>query len=248
VPRQTDLLPARRRPSTWAWLVTGSAVVVAGCALALFAWWLASSRTNVTTYSVRGSVSGITLDLGNADAEIVGGGDRPAVEIRRTDRYAFGRRATGTRRAAGGVLVIGSRCPRTLLDVCSATYRLTVPDNVRVTVRTSSGDVRFTGYRGSADVDTGTGDIAIGGFCGFGLRARAQSGDVSATASCALERLELRSRTGNVRAVVPPGRYQLDADSDVGRRTVRGVTAADDAPFLIQALSSQGDVTVETSG
>jgi DUF4097 and DUF4098 domain-containing protein YvlB len=170
------------------------------------------------------------------------------VEVRRTDRFAFGRRAKGTRSAAGGVLAIGSRCPRTVLDVCSAAYRLTVPDNVRVTVRTGSGDVHFTGYRGSAVVDTGTGDIAVAGFCGFALRARAQAGDVTAAASCALERLELRSRTGDVRAVVPPGRYQLDADSDVGDSTVRGVETADDAPFQIQALSSQGDVTVETSG
>ncbi len=144
--------------------------------------------------------------------------------------------------------MIRSRCPKTFFGVCSAAYRLTVPDNVRVTVRTTSGNVRFTGYRGSAEVDTGTGDIAVGGFCGFALRARAQAGDVTATASCALERLELRSRTGDVRAVVPPGRYQLDADSDVGRSTVRGVAAADDAPFQIQALSSQGDVTVESSG
>lgn len=248
MPRQADLLPARRRPTSWAWLVTGSAVIVAGCALTLLVWWLVSSRTTVSTYSVRGSVTGVTLDLGGADAVIVGGGDRPALEVRRTDRYSFGRRAVAARRAAGGVLAISSRCPRTVFHVCAASYRVNVPDNVRVTVRTTSGNVRFTGYRGSAQVDTGTGDIAIGGFCGFALRARAQAGSVSATASCALERLELRSRTGDVHAIVPPGRYQLDADSDVGGRIVRGVVAAEDAPFQIQVLSSGGDVTVETSG
>jgi hypothetical protein len=42
--------------------------------------------------------------------------------------------------------------------------------------------------------------------------------------------MELRSRTGDVRATVPPGRYQVDADTDVGRRTVR-VTVTEDAPF-----------------
>jgi DUF4097 and DUF4098 domain-containing protein YvlB len=135
-----------------------------------------------------------------------------------------------------------------VLDVCSAHYRIAVPDNVRVTVRTTSGDVRFRSYRGSAQVDTISGDITVAGFCGFALRARTSSGDVSAGASCALERLELRSRTGDVRAVVPPGRYQLDADSDGGESRVRGVTAAEDAPFQIQALSSAGDVTVEASG
>jgi DUF4097 and DUF4098 domain-containing protein YvlB len=124
---------------------------------------------------------------------------------------------------------------------------VTVPDNVRVTVRTTSGDVRFNGYRGSASVDTGSGDISVGGFCGFALRARASSGDVNAGASCSLERMELRSRTGDVRAVVPSGRYQVDAETDDGERVVRGVTVAEDAPFQIQALSSSGDVVVEAS-
>jgi hypothetical protein len=224
------------------------ALLVAGSALTLGVWWLVSAETSVASYAVRGSINGITLDLGAADAEIVGGGDRPAVGIRRTDEFAFGRRAESRRDARGGVLMISSRCPRTVLDVCSSRYRVTVPDNVRVTIRTTSGNVRFSGYRGSAQVDTGTGDISVAGFCGFALRARAQAGDVSAGASCALERLELRSRTGDVRAVVPAGRYQVDADSDDGRQSVRGVTVAEDAPFQIQALSSAGDVVVEASG
>lgn len=228
--------------------MTVSACLVAGAALTLTLWWLLSSQSSVATYSVGGALNGITLDLGSADAEIVGGGDRPAVEVRRTDEFAFGRRAETQRSADGGVLAIRSRCPRTVLGVCSARYRLTVPDNVRVTVRTTSGRVRFTGYRGSAEVDTGQGDVAVAGFCGFALRARSLGGDVSASSSCAVERLELRSRTGDVRAVVPPGRYQVDADSDVGSRTVRGLTPAEDAPFQIQVLSSAGDVTVEASG
>jgi hypothetical protein len=245
---QSVVQTPRRRPSAWGWLVGACSLLVGAAILTLFVWWLVSRETTVATYSVRGSINGITLDLGAADAEIVGGGDRPAVEVRRTDRFAFGRRALADRRADGGRLAIRSHCPNTVLAVCSASYRLTVPDNVGVTVRTTSGDVRFTGYRGSAQVDTDTGDIAVNGFCGFALRARAQSGDVTAGASCALERLELRSRTGDVRATVPPGRYQVDADTDVGRRSVRGLTATEDAPFQIQALSSAGDVTVEASG
>ena len=227
--------------------VCASLVIASG--LALVIWWLVSAETSVASYAVRGSVDGITLDLGAADAEIVGGGDRPEVQVRRTDEFAFGRRAESTRSTDGGELKIASRCPRSaVLHACSARYRVTVPDNVRVTVRTTSGDVRFSGYRGSASVDTGSGDIAVNGFCGFALRARAQSGNVSAGASCALERLELRSRTGDVRAIVPPGRYQVDAETDDGSRSVRGVTVAEDAPFQIQTLSSAGDVAVEASG
>ena len=123
-----------------------------------------------------------------------------------------------------------------------------VPENVPIVVRSSGGNVRISAFRGSADIQTGSGNVVVDGFCGFALRARAQAGDVTAGASCALERLELRSRTGDVRATVPPGRYQVDADTDIGRRSVRGLTETEDAPFQIQALSSAGDVTVEASG
>jgi DUF4097 and DUF4098 domain-containing protein YvlB len=166
--------------------------------------------------------------------------------VRRTDEFSFGRRARAQRDVTGGVLRLRSRCPATVLSSCSASYRVTVPDNIPVTVRTSSGDVRFNAYRGSAEIATTTGDIDVGGYCGFLLQARAESGDVQASASCAPERLVLRSRSGDVRAVVPAGRYRVDADTDGGTRRVIGLTAAEDAPFQIQALSSAGDVDVET--
>lgn len=237
-----------RRPSTWGWLVGASAVVVLGSALALAVWWGLTSERRVATYGVQGAVNSVFLDLGAADADIVGGGSRPGVEVRRTDEFAFGRQAIARRDAAGGVLRIRSRCPEAVLSDCRTAYRLTVPDNVPVAVRTSSGDVRFTGYQGSAQIDTGSGDIAVTAYCGFLLRARADGGNVSAGASCTTDRMELRSRTGDVRAIVPPGRYRVDADSDTGESEVRGLTPADEAPFVIQALSSSGDVSVETSG
>ena len=115
-----------------------------------------------------------------------------------------------------------------------------------VTVRTSTGDVRFRAFRGPAQIDTGSGDIQVGGYCGFALLARARAGSVRASASCAPDRLELRSGSGDVSAVVPPGRYQVDADTSAGRRRVSGVTEVSDAPFQIQAISSTGDVAVES--
>lgn len=237
--------PVQGRRSTWAWLVTASAAVVLLAGMALAVWWAVSSRERVTTYRVRGSLTAITLDLGSSDAEIVGGRDAPLVDVRRTDRYAFDRPPEARREVSAGTLRLSSRCPRAVLGACAATYRLTVPNNVAVTIRTGSGDVRLNGFRGSAQIDTREGDIAADSYCGFVLRARAESGNVSATASCAPERLELRTRTGKVRAVVPVGRYRIDADSDEGTRTIRGLSSADDAPFQILALSGTGDVEVE---
>jgi hypothetical protein len=236
----------RRRPSPWGWLVAGSAAVVGSAALVLVVWWLASQETRVASYSVRGSLNGITLDLAEADADIVGGAER-GVSVRRTDRFAFGHHAVSRRVVSGGVLRISSRCPETVLGACSARYRLAVPDNVPVTVRTEAGDVRISRFRGSARIDTTAGDVAVGAFCGFALQARAETGDVRAETACPLDRLELRSATGDVSVTVPPGRYRVDADSDSGRSDVRGLESADDAPFQIQALSSSGDVDVEAT-
>jgi hypothetical protein len=235
----------QQRRSTWAWLVTASACIVLAVAVTTATWWAASSERSVTSYTVRGALSAIALDLGNADAEIVGGRDEPVVEVRRTDRFAFGHPAESRRELADGVLRLRSRCPANVLGTCAATYRLTVPNNVPITVLTGSGDVQLAGFRGSARIATRTGHIAASSFCGFLLDARAESGDVSATAACAPERLELRSRTGDVEAVVPPGRYRIDADSDDGARNVRGLVPVEDAPFQILALSGAGDVDVE---
>lgn len=233
------------RGVTWPRLVTASASIVLLTVLAFGAWWVSSSEERVTSYSVRGTLEAIVLDLGSADAEIIGGREAPVVDVRRTDAYAFARPARAERQIRRGTLRLRSRCPATVLGSCNASYRLTVPNNVPVTVRTDSGSVRLEGFRGSARIQTLSGDVSATAYCGFALRARAEEGDVSTSASCAPERLELRSRTGDVRAVVPPGRYRIDADSDTGASSIRGLTAADDAPFQILALSGAGDVDLE---
>lgn len=208
----------------WPRLVAASVGVLLVVAIAVGAWWAATRETQVARFAVKGVASGITLDLRGGGAEIVGGGDRPDVEVRRTDRFAFGHQAVTQRTTAGGVVNVVTRCPRTVLGSCRADYRIVVPDNLPVTVHTTDGDVRFAGFRGSARVITGNGDIDVTGFCGFSLQASSENGSVRAAAICPPERLLLRSRRGDVRALVPRGRYRVDADSDSGARRVTGIS------------------------
>jgi hypothetical protein len=221
------------------------AVLVVGCLAVLATLAVASQRERVVSYPVRGSLNGLTLDLGDADVTIARGGRRPAVQIERRERYAFGRAARASKQVDGGVFMLRSRCPRTVLHSCSVRYRVIVPDNVPIDVRTTSGSIRLDGYRGSAKLETTTGDVDVNDFCGFGLQTRAESGDIAANVDCALQELSLRSTTGSVAVAVPPGRYRLDAETAAGERIVRGVVDASDAPFTLQALSSSGDVRVE---
>jgi hypothetical protein len=231
--------------AAWWWLVAGCGALLLAVGVLLAVWWAATRETRTTTYRVLGDLAAIRLELGDADVEIDGGG--AAVEVRRIDRFAYGAPAEEDRRIEGGTLTIGSRCPEQVLGSCSASYRLTVPDNVPLEIQTSSGSVRVSGVRASLTINSGSGAISATGFCGFLLRASSDSGDISAVSKCSPDRLELRSRSGDVRAVVPAGRYQIDAQSDSGESRLRGLSDTDDAPFLIQALSTSGDVSVEAA-
>jgi hypothetical protein len=235
-----------RRASPWWWLVAASALVLIGVALVLAVWWAASRETRQVRYRVIGTLSAVELDLGSAPVQITGGAGG-AVEVRRTEEFAFSHPPRVTRSVDGGVLRISSRCPETVLGSCSASFRVAVPDNVLVNVRTSSGRVGISALNGSARVATGSGSIAIDGFCGFTLVATSTAGDVQGAADCSPDRMELRSGSGDVRAVVPAGRYRVDAHTDAGTERVRGLTVADDASFTVQALSGSGDVTVESA-
>jgi Putative adhesin len=232
-----------RRVSAWWWLVAACGAVLVAVAAAVAIWWGASSEVRTTSYRVLGDLAQIRLDLGAADVEVDGGGG--AVDVRRVERFAFGHPSRERHTVEAGRLTIVSRCPRQVLGACRASYRVTVPDNVAVVVTTSSGAVRLAGVRATVQVQTRSGGIAATGFCGFSLRAISEAGNVSAAADCSTERLELRSRSGDVLARVPAGRYRVDAQSDAGLRRVRGVTEDDQAPYQVQTLSTTGDVAVE---
>ena len=233
------------RPRTgWGLLVGVSAVLLLGAVIALAAGWIATSTTRISTYAVTGSLSGIQLNVRSGNVEVVGGGSGPVL-VRRTDRFAFGHHSTETRSVAGGALAIASRCPPVEVGKCSADYRITVPDNVPVNVKTGDGSIHLAVYRGSAVLQAGSGNVTVDAFCGFGLSVRTGSGSIHTTTACSPQRLALRSGSGAIAVTVPTGRYGVTADSNGGSRSVSGIQQSADAPFQIQALSSSGSVSVK---
>jgi putative adhesin len=233
------------RVSPWGRVVALSALLVVGGAVALAVGAFASTRERIVSYPVTGSLRGVAFDLADGAIVIVGGGRRDAVTVQRTERYAFGHDAESRRWVQDGVFRVRSRCPTTLMGRCRVDYRVTVPDNLPIEVRTGSGSVEVSDYRGTAMLTTGSGDIQVAGFCGFSLDARAGSGDVHAHTACAPPKLSLRANSGSVTAQVPAGTYEMDAESASGSEKVSGVKATEQSPFAITALSGSGDVTVE---
>jgi hypothetical protein len=221
-------------------------VIVGVAALVMAVWAFADRTEQRVSYSVGGMLSGMTLDVGDADVVVTGAGEAPAVAVRHDARFGFGHGAQVHRSIGAGVFRVWSRCPTTVLQGCSVTYSVAVPDNLPLTIRTGDGSVTLRGYRGSARITTGDGNVDVTGWCGFSLLARSEGGGaVHAAAACAPQRLSLRSTTGAVQARVPAGRYRVDASTANGKPVVRGIATDNDAPNAIQALSSSGAVVVE---
>jgi hypothetical protein len=239
------LAPLRRLAHLRGWdaAVALSAALLGVVALAFVIGWIASSENERVAYAAPASVTRVELDVGAGDVTVTGG-NGSGVQIRRDDSSAFGRRPTERRQQTGGVLRVQSKCPRVVVGGCSAAYHVSVPGDVEIDVRTGSGRVRYLGFHGSARIQTGSGDVAVDAFCGFGLSVRSRSGSVKTIAACAPKALALASETGDVTAVVPPGRYRIRATSDTGRRRVSGVQPNATARFGIDARSHSGAVTV----
>jgi hypothetical protein len=228
----------------WNAAVAASAAIVLLVVLAAGIGWLVSLRSRTITYSVSALVSQVDLQVGSGEAVIVGSSS-PTLQVRRTDDYAFGHSARERRWLARGVLHITSACPKTVLGSCSASYELAVPEAVRVSVQTTSGNVRMTGFNGDAAVGTRSGNIDVEAYCGFQLSARSESGNVYVATACAPQSLSLLTASGDATALVPPGRYRIAASAGPGGEHVSGLRPDPTAPFTIAAHSTSGSVSVE---
>lgn len=227
----------------WRAAVGVSAALVTVVILAMGAGWLATLQSRTTRYSVSAPLTRVELALASGDAVIVGT-QSTTLEVRRSDRYSFGHAARERRSLTGGVLRISSRCPKIVLGSCSASYELAVPEPMTVDVRTTDGSVRLEGFRGTATVQTGAGDVNVDAYCGFDLAASTGSGDVRITAACSPARLQVRTRSGDAVAQVPPGRYRINTVAGAGPPHVSGVIRDPRAPYTIDMRSRTGSVVI----
>jgi hypothetical protein len=69
------------RISPWSIVVMTSALVVGGTVAALAIASVASSHERVVSFDVRGSLSGVSLDVDDADVTITGGGQRALLAV-----------------------------------------------------------------------------------------------------------------------------------------------------------------------
>jgi DUF4097 and DUF4098 domain-containing protein YvlB len=114
-------------------------------------------------------------------------------------------------------------------------YEVTVPIGVRVSARSTSGDISITGTKGSVDANTNTGDLTVEDVAET-VDLRSMSGDISG-----------RTITGNVEVSTLNGdlmltdvRGDVEASSVSGEIDLRNVTAK-----YVRAKTTSGDVTYD---
>lgn len=246
VPDAREHRPLRlglRRITPWGLVLVGSATTLVIAGAVLGALWLSSTKTRTVSAHLPGSLRGIELHVQSGDVAIVGG-SQSGVAISSDRRSVFGHGPRERRSLQAGILRISSSCPQMVVGSCSASYRIDVPNDVPISIRTEQGNIRLDGYRGSADIATDSGAINVEGYCGFVLGAASASGDVAVSSACSPERLTLRSDSGDVSATVPPGNYRIQAASSAGTTSVSGLVDDGGAPWEIEALSNTGNVKV----
>ena len=229
--------------SRWNLAVAASAVTVAVIVVAIGIGWLASSHSRNSASSFGIPLREINLKLSSGNATIVGTGSS-TIRVRRTDDYAFGHAAHERRTLSNGTLRLESSCPRILVGSCSASYEIAVPETVKVNVQTTAGNVRLSGFRGAAQIQTRSGHVDVDAYCGFDLSAASGSGDIRVAAACAPQHLSLKTGSGNASAQVPPGRYRVTTSAG-GTEHVAGIVQDENAPFTIDMHSASGNVTVD---
>jgi DUF4097 and DUF4098 domain-containing protein YvlB len=259
--------PARpHRGVRAAWLVAGAAATAFAIGTTSFALWHRTIARHMVTYSAyqthtyTGQPAAVVVRLTSGDVTLRRGpGGRITV---RRQQWPDGKPVI-SERWDGHTLRVMQVCPRGLLNgSCSVECILTVPSSVSVTASTDSGNITVNGVTGRLSLLSASGDLAASGTSGpvsartssgnvtvTGARspdvtAKTSSGDVELAFSGVPARADGETASGNVMVFVPPpARYNVQADTSAGNRTVT-VVQDPASPRMIIANSASGDVTV----
>jgi hypothetical protein len=114
-------------------------------------------------------------------------------------------------------------------------FEITVPIGVRVSARSTSGDISITGTKGSVDANTNTGDMMIEDVAET-VDLRSMSGDI--TARAIVGTVEISTLNGDL--LLSDVRGDVEAGSVSGEIDLRGITAK-----YVRAKTTSGDVTFD---
>jgi len=218
------------------------------------------TKTSQDTYPVVGTA--LSIKTSSTELEVRSGDVEKITVDRRFERNVFG--SDPQDKYKDGKLEIRDTGCGFLSLGCDTEYVVTVPKDVKVSIDSSSGDLKVFGLTGGADLKASSGDIEAHGIGGE-LRLESSSGDLEAdelTASSVTSRsssgsldltftqaptsVDAQTSSGDVTVLVPTGEetYRVDTDTSSGDESAN-VKFDPSSTRTIKAETSSGDVTVE---
>jgi hypothetical protein len=226
---------------------------------------LASRHTTTKTATYRDVTSLVVEDASDIHLTSAPAGAPLVVRARVTEALVSPERHA--RRAGDGSLRLSSSCPVLFAGSCGVDYEIRVPGGTAVRAETSAGDVVAENLRTTLpiELDSSAGDITLIGATAPSLRVTTSAGDVQASGVSADEvvagtsagdvrlslrtladRVETHSSAGDVEMVVPDALYRVETESSAGTVDVQEVRTSPDADRLLRAVTSAGDIRIET--
>ena len=176
----------------------------------------------------------VVSDAGDVDVRGVAAGGQTGIDA---DKHWSFREPEVTLETVGAVTTVSMECRGiATLGQCYADWTVSVPEDLKVIVRSSVGDVDLAGLTGDLAVSSSVGAVTVAASPSS-LDVATSVGDVSAVLGEPADRVSVRTSVGDVELTLPAGvTYDLRASS------------LDPADVLVQtSSSSEHEVTVESS-
>ena len=218
------------------------------------------SKSSQGSYPVHDGA--VTIQAASADLEVHTGDVSEIAVDRKYNRNLFG--SAPKEKYSDGKLQLKDTGCGFLSFGCDTHYVITVPEDLKVTIQSSSGDLKVSQLPDGVTVQTSSGAIELnhvggeislksssGDISGENLSttavtAQSSSGDVELGFDLAPQTIDAQTSSGDVELRLPTGpeTYKVDADSNSGDESAN-IKTDPEATRVIKAKSSSGDTVVE---
>ncbi|MCK7626706.1 DUF4097 domain-containing protein [Streptomyces sp. RS10V-4] len=200
-------------------------------------------HTAERTYGVSGTVSALSATTYGGDIEIVPVTAGTPLKVTEKVRYDDSKPRTAHTVKDGRLTLTADGCG--FGHRCEVAYRVLLPRDASVDLRTSGGNITVRGASGGITAQTSGGDITVEDTTARTAKARTSGGNVEMTLGAVPDEVSGRTSGGDVTIHVPRSTYAVDAGTSGGSRKV-SVPSDEDSAHKISARTSGGDVSVLT--
>lgn len=185
----------------------------------------------------------VVVTTGSGDVDLVAS-DREDVSVRLEARQTWPRRVTLETDESGGTLTLSTECSGVALPLsqCSGNLVVELPPDVAAQVETGSGEVRLGGVTGDVAVQTGSGDVVVSGASGR-LTLRTGSGDVEVD-GLGRSGGTLRTGSGSIEVMAEDEPDELAAETGSGNVLI---VLPGDTPYAVDVETGSGEEDIQVA-